>query len=70
MNSRITKAMLRRSHEAQFNGTDYQAIAWEIRQELSFDPNDDETNELQSGPDPSCECGFCASAAWEPLEVL
>lgn len=66
--SRITKRMIRRSHEAQFNGVDYQAIAFDIFQELPFAPTDDELNELQSSPDPGCDCGFCAKAYAELQE--
>lgn len=62
--SGITKAMIRRSHEAQFGGTDYQQAAWEIYQELPYTLTDEEINELHSSPDPSCDCGFCATAAW------
>lgn len=63
--SRVTNAMVRRSHEAQFNGADYQQISWEILQELKFEPTQDEMNELNSSPDPGCECGFCATADWQ-----
>jgi hypothetical protein len=65
VNSRITKAMVRESHKKQFNGTDYQQAAWEIAQGLKFKPTDDEWQELMSGPDEGCECGFCKTAKWE-----
>lgn len=57
--------MIRRSHEAQFNGVDYQRIAWEIVQGLKSTPNDYETAEIESGPDPDCDCGFCETADWQ-----
>lgn len=62
--SRITKRMIRASHEAQFNGVDYQKVAVEIAQGLPFDPTDDELGELESSPDPACDCGFCHRANW------
>ncbi len=55
---------LRRSHERQFNGEDYQMVANEIAEELGIEWEDDQYEELCSSPEPGCECGFCAHAAW------
>jgi hypothetical protein len=62
--SRITKPMIRRSHEAQFGGTDYQQAAVDVLQGLPFEPTTEEFAELESSPDPGCECGFCQFAEW------
>lgn len=61
----LTKAMLRESHQRQFDGEDYQAVAIAIAESNGFPFESDEYTELQSGPDPSCKCGFCKTAAWE-----
>lgn len=55
--------MIRRSHERQFNGEDWQAVAVDIWNEIE-NATDDEFNELAAGPDPGCDCGFCAKASW------
>lgn len=61
--TRVTQNMIRRSHERQFAGEDWQAVAVDLWNELE-NGTDDEFNELASGPDPGCECGFCAKAPW------
>lgn len=54
------------SHERQFNGEDWQAVAIDLWNELGSPEDNDETfNQLASGPDPGCDCGFCATAKWE-----
>ena len=58
------KRLVRQSHERQFNGEDYQAAAWDLLQGLEPPPTDDELAEVESSPDPGCECGFCSTAPW------
>lgn len=62
--NRVTKQMIRRSHERQFNGEDWQGVAVDIWSQI---PNgtEDEFTELTHGPDPGCDCGFCGTAPWE-----
>lgn len=62
--SRVTSAMIRRSHERQFAGEDYQAVAVDLWNEIGPDATEDEYNQLAEGPDPDCNCGFCKSAPW------
>lgn len=63
--NRITRPMIRESHEKQFNGSDYQQAAFDIVQGLKFTPTDDEWTELMTGPSEDCECGFCKTAPWQ-----
>lgn len=61
---------IRRSHELQFGGMDYQAAMWEVGQELEPPPTHDEIIEIESAPDPGCNCGFCATADWAEVERM
>jgi hypothetical protein len=59
------------SHNRQFNGEDYQRICWDL---LNYSPladrfgitadSDDVWSEVQSAPNPYCDCGFCETADW------
>jgi len=59
------------SHRRQFYGEDYQAICHEFLNTPKADKlgisGDDEDicREIESGPHPACDCGFCESAPWE-----
>jgi hypothetical protein len=59
------KKLLQESHRRQFAGEDYQYVAISIAENnrISFESND--YIELQSAPDPNCDCGFCATANWQ-----
>lgn len=60
------KRAIRRCHERQFNGEDWQAAAVDAWNELGSPEDDGETfNALSSSPDPGCDCGFCATAPWQ-----
>lgn len=61
--TRVTLSMIRRSHEQQFHGKDWQQVAQDLADEIE-NCTDDEYKELCGGPDPGCECGFCARAPW------
>ncbi len=65
--SRITKRMIARSHEAQFIGADYQCAARAVLDglPLGFEPTDEEIGELETSPDPGCDCGFCGKANFQ-----
>jgi hypothetical protein len=56
---------LRRCHEEQFNGKDYQGVAIDAWNELGSPDGDEVFNFLSSSPDPGCDCGFCATAEWQ-----
>lgn len=56
--------MLKRSHERQFNGEDWQAVAVDLCHEI-LDATEEDFNYLSSSPDPGCDCGFCAKAPWK-----
>lgn len=62
----VTEKIMRRliadSHRQQFAGVDYQVATFDMWQEWAL--TDDQLNEVQSSPDPGCECGFCGSADW------
>ena len=60
--TRAFKRLLRQSHERQFNGEDYQAVAIDLSESNGIQFED---TELMSGPDPGCDCGFCATADWQ-----
>jgi hypothetical protein len=62
--SRVTRAMLRLSHERQFNGEDYQAVAIDLLASIK-DGTEEELKELEASPEPECKCGFCAGAEWQ-----
>jgi hypothetical protein len=62
--NKLTKSMLAESHRRQFNGEDYQGVSISIAESNGIKFEDDEYTELQSSPDPSCECGFCKTAPW------
>lgn len=63
--SKLTRPMLRESHQRQFHGEDYQKVAIEIAESNGIAFEDDEYVQLQSSPDPDCDCGFCKSAPWQ-----
>lgn len=56
--------LLAESHRRQFNGEDYQAVAIDIAESNAIAFEDDDYTVLQSSPDPSCGCQFCATAEW------
>ena len=60
----LKKHLLAESHRRQFNGEDYQGVAIDIAEGNNIAFEDDAFTELQSSPDPNCECGFCAKADW------
>lgn len=60
------KLAVRKSHEMQFNGMDYQRAAWEVGHEIEPLLTDEEIQRVESAPEPGCDCGFCQSAPWEP----
>ena len=57
------KRLLRRSHEMQFNGKDWQVAVNDLLPELE-NWTDDEANYLSSRPDTECDCGYCRTAEW------
>jgi len=59
----MTRAIAR-SHERQFNGEDWQAVSIDIATKLGIKFEDDEYRQLNSSPDPGCDCGFCENAEW------
>lgn len=62
MDAKTLKNIVRKSHELQFNGKDFQQAAFDLLCDQNF--SDDELHEVQSMPNPGCECGFCANAPW------
>jgi hypothetical protein len=58
------KSLLAQSHRRQFNGEDFQAVAIDIAEANNIAFEDDAYTQLQSSPDPGCDCGFCAKAPW------
>jgi hypothetical protein len=56
--------LLAESHRRQFNGEDYQAVAIELAEANGIEFEQDEFTELESSPEPGCDCGFCATAPW------
>jgi hypothetical protein len=62
--SRIDLKHISLSHRAQLDGVDYQKAAYDAASSLPFEPTDDELQELESEPEPDCECPACRSAAW------
>jgi hypothetical protein len=56
---------LRRCHERQFAGEDWQAVAIDAWNEFGSPDGDEVFNFLTSTPDHGCDCGFCAHAAWQ-----
>lgn len=63
--SKLTKRMLAESHRRQFDGEDYQAVANGIAENSGIAFEDEEYTQLQSSPDPDCDCGFCKTAPWQ-----
>ncbi len=59
----LKKQLVRESHERQFSGEDWQAVATDLWQGLDTESEED-FNTLSTGPDPDCECGFCKTAPW------
>ena len=64
MSAKEFRKLLRESHERQFSGEDYQAVLWDFLQRGITD--EDALNNLSASPDPDCDCGFCATADWQP----
>lgn len=62
--SRVTSRQLAESHRRQFNGEDWQNVAVDVANSIPG-PTEEEFKELCEGPDPGCECGFCATADWQ-----
>lgn len=60
----LKKHVLAESHRRQFNGEDYQGVAIDLAETHDFTFESDAFTQLQSSPDPGCECGFCATAPW------
>lgn len=68
----VIREWVKSSHRRQFRfDTDYQLICWEFlnspqakRFGLTAD-SDEVWSQVQSLPDPDCDCGFCATADWE-----
>jgi hypothetical protein len=54
---------IQESHRRQFAGEDWQQVANDIWVGI---PNatEDDFLDLYAGPDPGCQCGFCATAKW------
>ena len=67
----FVESWIRHSHQRQFAGDDYQEISWEFlnskgAEKLGITSDDEDIcREVESGPHPSCDCGFCASAPWQ-----
>jgi len=59
----IKKQHIRESHERQFNGEDYQQVAQDICDRIPEATEEDYLT-LCAGPEPGCDCGFCAQAEW------
>ncbi len=60
---KLAARLIRESHQRQFSGEDWQAVANDLWQGLNTE-NEDDYNALSIGPDPDCECGFCKTAPW------
>ena len=60
---RLNRA-LRRSHERQFFGVDWQTAAVDGWHDLGTQ-SEEVFNFLCTAPCQGCECGFCAGAPWE-----
>lgn len=59
LQAQTLKRLLAESHRLQFNGADYQAVTNPMWQE--WDMTEDQLAELETAPDPGCECGFCTT---------
>jgi hypothetical protein len=59
----LKKNHIRESHERQFNGEDWQQVAYDIWSGIP-DATEDDFNTLCESPAPGCDCGFCAKAEW------
>lgn len=59
------------SHRQQFNGRDYQQAAYDSLGLVGAtvvggpDVTEEQLAEIESSPDPGCDCGFCATAEWQ-----
>ena len=62
--TRLKRYTLAESHRRQFAGEDYKAVANDLAEKHGFDWESDEYTELQTSPDPGCNCGFCWKAYW------
>ena len=56
---------IRRSHELQFAGMDYQKAAYEVLQDVQGPVSDFELQQVESSPEEGCACGFCERAEWK-----
>jgi hypothetical protein len=61
-NDAQVRSLVRMSHKRQFAGEDYQAVLHDIADPARCD--DAIQAQLESSPDPGCECAFCQSADW------
>ncbi len=59
----LKKHHIRKSHERQFKGEDYQQVAHDIWSGIPGATEED-FHALCASPDPGCDCGFCAKAEW------
>lgn len=60
---------LRRAHARQFVGEDWQLVATELTNDVPDAIREEVFAKLSESPDPYCECGFCATAAWKNEEA-
>jgi len=58
------RLLLLASHMRQFAGEDWQTVAIDIASSNGIVFEDEFFNELCTGPDEACECGFCSGADW------
>ena len=65
LNKTQLRILVAESHRRQFNGEDFQVVAVDIAQRNGIVYEDGAYTELQSSPNPGCDCGFCATAPWE-----
>lgn len=65
MNATKLNSLIKLSHERQFNGVDWQTAATDLTPDnLPQEEREEVYKKLCEGPDPGCECGFCATAPW------
>jgi hypothetical protein len=61
----MNPSLLKESHRRQFAGEDYQYVAISLAESNGITFESEDYTALQSAPDPTCDCGFCATAPWE-----
>ena len=59
----LKKHHIHESHERQFNGEDWQQVAYDIWSGIP-DATEDDFHAHCISPDPGCDYGFCAQAKW------